>query len=217
MHQGKVGAQFSYTLVDAFSFIKQIGWPLFCRIKLQGQQLCAFLAWIGQLLWWINLTALLALKPSPTERERETCGGWTEGEILAACRTSSGKSECTGAKSEGQAIISNALKLSFIDCFTQHCNCLYDTIRHGNERLSNSLKIAWPGRSLCNDHSGVPIFPQTEASIFFDVSHQSSQSSLSLPQALPTTLFISNVYKVSSFSCWSLIVAWPCFLSCTYC
>ena len=31
-HRGKVGAQFSYTLVDAFSFIKQIGWPLFCRI-----------------------------------------------------------------------------------------------------------------------------------------------------------------------------------------
>ena len=28
----EVGAQFSYTLVDSFSFIKQIGWPLFCRI-----------------------------------------------------------------------------------------------------------------------------------------------------------------------------------------
>ena len=90
------------------------------------------------------------------------------------------------------------------------------TIRHGNERLSNSLKIAWTGRSLCNDHSGVPIFPHTEASIFFDVSHQSSQSSLSLPQSLPTTPFTSNVYKVSSFSCRSLIVAWPgFFLSCT--
>ena len=203
MHWGKVGAQFSYTLVDAFSFIKQIGWPLFCRIKLQGQQLCAFLAWIGQLLRWINLTALLALKPSPTERERETCGGWTEGEILAACRTSSGKSECTGAKSEGQAIISNALKLSFINCFAQtlhlpllhKAGCTLRTMRHGNERLSNSLKIAWPGRSLCNDHSGVPIFPQTEASIFFDVSHQSSQSSLSLPRSLPTTLITSNVFK----------------------
>ena len=122
---------------------------------------------------------------------------------MAACSSSSVKSECTGAKSEGQAIISNTLKLSFIDCFAQtlhlpllhKAGCTLRTMRHGNERLSNSLKIAWPGRSLCNDQSGVPIFPLTVASIFFDVSHQSSQSSLSLPKSLPTTLITSNVYK----------------------
>ena len=98
----------------------------------------------------------------------------------------------------------------------KHCTCLHNTIRHANERLSN----VWRSRGL-EDHFAM-ISQEfrsslTEASIFFDVPHQSSQSSLSLPQALPTTLFISNVYKVSSFSCWSLIVAWSCFLSCTCC